>query len=66
MELLKVVSQILELYFVILFHFSQDYDPPPHIPRFDITQVINIHINMKTMGGKDILLLSLIRFSVQM
>ena len=40
-ELLKVVSQILELHFFVLPHFSQNYDP--HVPRFDITQVICIY-----------------------
>ena len=39
MELLKVVSQILELHFFILSPFSQDLDSP-YVPRFDITQVI--------------------------
>ena len=34
-----MVSQIQELYVFILSHFSQDYDSP-HVPRFDITQVV--------------------------
>ena len=38
MELLKVVAQILELYF-ILSNFSQDKDYPPYVPQFDITQI---------------------------
>ena len=34
-----IVSQILELYFFILSHFSQKLDSP-HVPRLDITHVI--------------------------
>ena len=40
MKLSKDISQIVELYFFIHYHFSQDGDPPPNVPRFDITQVI--------------------------
>ena len=34
----RLVSQILEIYFLILANFSQDYDPLP-VSRFDITQI---------------------------
>ena len=39
MELLKEVSQILELHFFILSHFSQNWDSS-HLPWFDITHLI--------------------------
>ena len=39
MEILKVVSQILEFFFSFFLLFLKDLDFP-HVPGFDITQVI--------------------------
>ena len=50
-ELLKVVSQILEVYFFFISHFSHNKDSP-HVPRFDIThaictiQVLSLHLKI--------------------
>ena len=41
MGLLKVVSQILELHFLLLSPVSQNQDSP-NVPWFDITQVMKV------------------------
>ena len=56
MELLNAVSQILELYFFFLSHFSQDSDSP-HVLQFDITQVIYVLILLAAVQMNWIILL---------
>ena len=53
-ELLKVVSKILELYFLILSHFFQNDFPPCPLVRYHTANILSLSeslvINQKSQG----------------